>query len=126
MRIFKTKWFCRYAKKESISDSMLCEAIERAESGLIDADLGGHVIKQRIGKEGRGRAGGYRVLIAFRIQTIAVFMYGFAKNERGNVEDDELKSFKEIAAAWIGINEEKLKQSIKSGSLQEVKYEKKS
>lgn len=121
MRIFKTKWFCRYAKGERITDSMLCEAIERAERGLIDADLGGYVIKQRIGKEGRGRSKGYRVLIAFVTQKRAVFMYGFAKNDRANVDDDELQSLKEMASAWIGAENKIIEQSLSNGTLKEVK-----
>jgi hypothetical protein len=41
VRIFKTKWFMHYAKKERVGDHSLCDAIERAERGLVDTDLGG-------------------------------------------------------------------------------------
>lgn len=125
LRIFKTKWFTRYAKQEGITDSMLCEAIERAEKGLIDADLGGCVIKQRVSREGQGRSKGYRVLIAFRTQKRAFFMFGFAKNEYGNIKEDELKSLKEIADKWFKVDDKEIKRSIINGSLQEVIYEKK-
>ena len=50
MRVFKTKWFVRFARREEISDKALREAVERAEHGLIDADLGGGLIKQRVAK----------------------------------------------------------------------------
>jgi hypothetical protein len=66
MRIFKNKWFARFARKERIGDELLCQAIERAEKGLIDAELGGGVIKQRIARPGGGRSGGYRTIIAFK------------------------------------------------------------
>lgn len=79
MRIFKTKWFVRYVRQEHISDHGLRDAIERAERGLIDADLGGGVIKQRVARTGQGRSGGYRMLIAYRSGNRAVFMYGIAK-----------------------------------------------
>jgi hypothetical protein len=79
VRIFKTRWIARFARKSRISDAMLVEAIRRAERGLIDADLGGGVIKQRIGREGQGRSGGYRTLIAFRLGDRAVFMFAFCK-----------------------------------------------
>lgn len=73
LRIFKTKPFSRFAKRERITDAMLYEAVERAEKGILDADLGGNIIKQRVAREGQGRSKGYRVLIAVRIKkTICV------------------------------------------------------
>lgn len=78
MRIFKTRWMARFARKAGIDDALLVEAIDRAERGLIDADLGGGVIKQRVGRSGQGRSGGYRTLIAFRFGDLAFFIYGFA------------------------------------------------
>ncbi|MCC9395659.1 type II toxin-antitoxin system RelE/ParE family toxin, partial [Enterobacter hormaechei subsp. steigerwaltii] len=63
MRIFKNQWIVKFAKKHKINDSELLEAVERADNGLIDADLGGGVIKQRIARQGQGRSGGYRSLI---------------------------------------------------------------
>ena len=89
MKVFKTKWFVRFARRERISNRSLCEAIWRAERGLVDADLGGRIIKQRIAWRGQGRSGAYRVLVAYRPDARAVFLYGFAKNERENVEEDE-------------------------------------
>jgi hypothetical protein len=86
VRIFKTKWLRRYARRERIADHRLREAIERAESGLVDADLGGGVIKQRVARDGQGRSGGYRMLIAYRAGDRAVFLYGFAKRERENID----------------------------------------
>ena len=80
MRIFKTKWLLRYARRERIADRSLSEAIERAGRGLIDADLGGGIIKQRVARSGQGRSGGYRMLVAYREGTRAVFLYAFAKN----------------------------------------------
>lgn len=90
MRVFKTRDFARFARKEGIDDERLCEAIERAERGLIDADLGGGVIKQRVARPGKGRSGGYRTLIAYRNEARAVFVYGFAKSAKDNVSPAEL------------------------------------
>lgn len=73
MRVFKTKWFTRYARRERISDHSLVEAIQRAERGIVDADLGGGVIKQRVARAGQGRSSGYRVLVAYRSGERAVF-----------------------------------------------------
>jgi len=96
VRIFKTKWFARYVRQEHISDHGLRDAIERAERGLIDADLGGGIIKQRVARSGQGRSGGYRMLIAYRFDNRAVFMYGIAKNDRGNIDENELATLREI------------------------------
>jgi hypothetical protein len=115
MKVFKTKWFIRFARKQKIKDEVLAEAVNRAEKGLIDADLGGGVIKQRVARQGQGRSGGFRTLIACRTGDLAVFIYGFGKNERENVEDDELETLKEIAAAWLGATAEDLEKQVKNG-----------
>lgn len=92
MQIFKTRVFAKFAKKERISDTTLREAVEKAESGLIDADLGGHIIKQRIRRQGQGRSSGYRVLIAVQLKKRYVFITDFAKNEKDNLSDDEFRN----------------------------------
>ena len=123
MRLFKTKWFLRYARQERIDDHGLCDAIERAERGLVDADLGGGIIKQRVARTGQGRSGGYRLLIAYRSGKRAVFLYGFAKSERDNINADELETLKEIGAAWLEAKKERLEYAIKEGILREISYE---
>jgi hypothetical protein len=90
MRVFKTRPFVRFAGRERIADATLCEAVRRADRGLIDADLGGGVIKQRIARPGQGRSGGYRSIVLFRRGERAFFAYGFAKNDRANIRHDEL------------------------------------
>lgn len=120
MRIFKTKWFVRYVRHEQISDHSLHDAIDRAERGLIDADLGGGVIKQRVARTGQGRSGGYRMLIAYRSGNRAVFMYGIAKNDRGNIDEDELTTLREIGATWLTAQPEELGKAIKEGILEEI------
>jgi len=67
VRVFKGVWFAKFARKQRISNAALCEAVARAEAGLIDADLGGGVIKQRVARPGAGRSGGYRTVIFFRV-----------------------------------------------------------
>jgi len=83
VRIFKSRWFQRFARKEGIADAVLREAVARAEKGQIDADLGGEVIKQRIARPGQGKSKGYRTIILFRRGAKAFFVYGFAKSQRG-------------------------------------------
>lgn len=73
MRVFKTKQFACFARRQQIADASLIEAVQRAEHGLLDAELGG-VVKQRVARPGQGRSGGYRVLLAYRRKARAVFL----------------------------------------------------
>ncbi len=123
MRLFKTKWFVRYARQEKIADASLREAVLRAERGLIDADLGGHIIKQRVARKGQGRSSGYRVIVAFDATSRAVFLLGFAKSARDNVSAAELESLKKIAASWLAADADTIERSIYEGLLVEVTYE---
>lgn len=120
MRIYKTRWLARFVRRERIADRSLREAITRAERGLMDADLGGGIIKQRVAREGQGRSGGYRMLVAYRAGERAVFLYGFAKRERENIDPDELLTLREIGAAWLTADERHIGQAIEEGLLQEV------
>ena len=120
VRIFKTKWLVRYARRERITDRSLSDAIERAARGLIDADLGGGIIKQRVAREGQGRSGGYRMLVAYRAGARAVFLYAFAKNERENIGSDELLTWREIGAGWLAANAQQIARALAEEILQEV------
>ena len=120
MRVFETKWLARFARRERIADRSLIEAIERAERGVIDADLGGGLIKQRVARAGQGRSGGYRTMVAYRTKGRAVFLYAFAKNERDNIDPDELLSLREIAENWLAADEAKIALAVEDGALQEV------
>lgn len=120
MRIFKTKPFLRFARKEGISDSDLCEAVGRADDGRIDADLGGGVIKQRISREGEGKSGGFRTIILFREGENAFFVFGFAKKDRTNITRDELAAFRKLARQMLAMRDDALKAAIKNETITEV------
>ena len=122
-RVFKTRWFERFARKEKIPDAILVDAVARAERGQVDADLGGGVIKQRIARPGRGKSGGYRTIIFFRRGERAVFAYGFAKSDRANIDDDEEKQFKEAARHVLQLTEKQIEALVKNGHFVEVRYE---
>lgn len=107
-------------RREGIADKSLRAAIERAEIGLIDAALGGGLIKQRVARPGKGQSGGYRMIVVYRVKDIAVFVYGFAKKERENIADDELLTLRNIATDWLGANDERIALGIREGELQEI------
>lgn len=120
MKIFKTKWFSRFARQNRLSDHALCEAIRRAERGLIDADLGGGVIKQRIPRPNEGRSGEFRSILYFRAQERAFFVFGFAKNDLDNISADDLKDYKSAAELTLNLEAAKLAVLLEAEELTEV------
>ncbi len=120
MQVFLTKWMARFARRENISHASLSEAILRAEQGLVDANLGGGLIKQRVARAGEGRSGGYRTIVAYRRAGRAVFLYGFAKNERDNIGPDELAELRRVGQNWLGASEQTICEALEEEKLQEV------
>jgi hypothetical protein len=120
MRVFKTRWFARFTRQEGIADESLREAIARAERGLLDADLGGGLIKQRVARQGKGRSGGYRVIIAYRSGSTAFFLHGFAKGDKDNIDEDELSAFKKFGRRLLTADVQTLNGMFEDGSLKEV------
>ena len=123
MRVFLTKGVERFARRQRIADASLSEAIERAERGTIDADLGGGLIKQRVARPGQGRSGGYRMIVAYRAAGRAVFLYAFAKSDRDNIDDDELAALRTIGANWLAASAELVGQAIEDGDLKEIEHD---
>lgn len=123
MRIFLTRGVERFARRQRIADASLGEAIERAERGIIDADLGGGLIKQRVARPGQGRSGGFRMIVAYRAAERAVFLYAFAKSDRDNIDDDELEALRTIGANWLAASAELVGQAIEDGDLKEIEHD---
>ncbi|MBZ5645359.1 MAG: type II toxin-antitoxin system RelE/ParE family toxin [Acidobacteriia bacterium] len=120
MRVWKTKAFARFARKADLNDEHLCKAIAEVEQGLVDADLGGGVIKQRIARRGQGKSGGFRVVILYRRGARAFFVHGFAKSERANISQPELAALKELASEMLAYDEAQITRAVASGPLIEV------
>ena len=119
-RIYKLRGFARFQRKERISDASLRKAIDGVEAALIHADLGGGLVKQRLARPGQGKIGGYRTVIAIKRGDRAVFLYGFAKNERGNIDDEELEEFRQLARGFLGLTVQQIAALIADNELMEV------
>lgn len=119
-RIFKTRWFARFARREGIADASLLDAITRAERGLIDADLGGGLIKQRVAREGKGRSGGYRTIVAYRAKRRAFFLYGFAKSDQANIGPRQLVSLRSLADHWQAEDDEGILVGKEAEEIEEI------
>ena len=120
MQIFMTKWFQRWAARETLTDDTLLAAVEEIGQGLIDADLGAHLVKKRIGTRGRGKSGSVRAVLAIQLGEKAFFIYGFSKNERSNINEKELKALKLLASELLGYTDLTLVKAVKAGELIEV------
>jgi hypothetical protein len=120
MTVYATKTFRRFQRKESISDAALVAAADRADAGLIDADLGGGLIKQRIARPGQGKRSGYRTIMAYRAGERSVFRYGFGKNERDDIDGDELARGKIAGRVILEGDADWIRSAIADGHLTEV------
>ncbi|MEI7428990.1 MAG: type II toxin-antitoxin system RelE/ParE family toxin [Betaproteobacteria bacterium] len=116
-RVFKTRHFSRWMRKTDLTDSALCNAVTEMSQGLIDADLGGGVVKKRIGLAGRGKRGGVRTLVATNRGSRWFFVYGFEKNNRANIADDELEALKDIAEQLLARTGQQLDEAVEDGLL---------
>ena len=117
---FKTRHFQRWLRKTELNDSALRKAVEEMTVGLIDADLGGGVVKKRIGLDGRGKRGGVRTLIATNKRNRWFFLFGFEKNERDNIRDDELQALQDYAADLLKRTTAQLNTAVADGALLEI------
>jgi hypothetical protein len=117
MQVFKIKAFAKWASGEGLSDDALASAVIEMEKGLIDAKLGGQVVKKRVALPGRGKRGSTRTLVAFRQGNKAFFIYGFAKNERANISDKELRSLRMLAKELMSYTAAALTEAMKAGEL---------
>lgn len=123
MQIFKSKWFHKWAIKERVGDIALKQAIAEMEAGLIEADLGGRVYKKRVAVGGRGKRSGLRAIVAYRAQSRAIFLYGFAKNQRANIDETELRVFRLLAREILNHDDEMCEKLVRAGELVEVSGE---
>jgi hypothetical protein len=117
---FKTKLFHDWQKKEDIPDKSLCVAIDEMSRGLIDANLGGGLVKKRIARPGAGKSSGYRTLLATNKNDKWFFVYGFAKNERDNIENQELLALKRLAAVLLGMDAGEIYKLLAEKELKEI------
>jgi hypothetical protein len=107
-------------RKTELSDEALCSAVVEMAQGLIDADLGGGMVKKRVGVSGRGKRGGARTLVATNKGNRWFFVYGFEKNDRANIADDELEALKELAELLLARTGKQLAEALNDGTLSEI------
>ena len=120
MRIFKNKWFHRFAKKEGISDSELKEIVNQLEGGRYYADLGGSVYKMELARKGKGKHGSFRTIVIFKSEFRSFFVFGYPKSEMSDISDKALRGYKEQAKDNLTLTDELISHWIKNQSLVEI------
>jgi hypothetical protein len=122
IRSFKTRTFARWTNKADVSDAALLQAVEEMSCGLVDADLGGHVVKKRVALPGQGKRGGARVIVATKLADRWFFLFGFSKNERDNIDSDDLKALRETAGQLLAFTDQQLLAALAANELTEIDH----
>ncbi len=122
-RVFKTRQFAKWMRKTDLRDDALCMAVNEMVNGLVDADLGGDVLKKRVALPGRGKRGGVRTLVATRRASRWFFVFGFEKNEKANVTSTELEALQWLAKQLLDLSVAQMEVAVQDGSLQEICHE---
>ncbi|TRZ96602.1 MAG: type II toxin-antitoxin system RelE/ParE family toxin [Rhodocyclaceae bacterium] len=120
MATYTTQWFDRWARKQGLTAPSLCAAVREMANGLYDADRGGNLFKKRIARPGQGKSGGFRTLVASNKGNRWIFVFGFPKNERSNIDKDEEEALKKLAAHLLALPVQSLVTALRAGELMEV------
>jgi hypothetical protein len=123
MRVFKTRVFDRWAGKAGVTDAALLKAVDDIERGLIDADLGGNLFKQRVAQPGRGKSGSTRTLLATRFDGALYFLFGFEKKDRASITQRELVIYQSLANTLLTLDNDQIQTAMKTNQLMEVQHE---
>jgi hypothetical protein len=122
VRVFKSKEFAKFAQKALLKDSALCLAVAEIHAGIVDANLGGGVYKQRVRRDGSGKSGSFRTILLLRVDEIAIFVYGFRKSDQSNISLEELRAFRMIAKGLL-VDAVAIAAAVEDGKLMEVTCE---
>lgn len=123
MQILKNKAFNKWAKKENLDDRLLLKMVQEMEQGLYEGNLGGGIYKKRMPIAGRGKRGGGRAIVAFKLSRITIFIYGFSKKQKDDLTDEEKEVLQDLAKVYFSYSESELSKAINAGKLIEVCYE---
>ena len=123
MKKLCTKWFKKWARKLNLSDENLLQAIENLKNGLSVADLGSNIYKVRVQRPGKGKSSGFRTIVVYKVEENAIFLYGFGKNEKANIDKQELNYFKKLGSDLLALNVEQISNFIEKQILFDLEAE---
>ena len=116
-QVFVTKTFARWMRKSQVTDLDILGATEEMVQGLIDANLGGYLVKKRVALQGRSKSAGARTIVATKFEQRWIFLFGFEKNERSNIDANELKVLQELAASLLDLDQQAIASAVSAGQL---------
>ena len=116
-QVFVTKTFARWMRKSQVTDLDILGATKEMVQGLIDANLGGYLVKKRVALQGRGKSAGARTIVATKFEQRWIFLFGFEKNERSNIDANELKVLQELAASLLDLDQQAIASAVSAGQL---------
>jgi hypothetical protein len=117
IQVLVTKPFARWMRKSQVTNTDLLGAAQEMVEGLIDANLGGHLVKKRVALRGRGKSAGARTIVATKLEQRWIFLFGFEKNERSNIDASELKVLQELASSLLDLDQQAIAVAINAGQL---------
>lgn len=120
IRVFMDRAFDDWARDEGLPDAKLCEAAAEIENGLVNARLGGFLIKKRVGAAGRGKSGEYRTIVAHRQDDRLVFLHGFGKNEKENITQKEKRALSKLGDQYMRLSDAEMTQLVRGKLITEV------
>ena len=121
--VLATKTFARWMRKSKVNQEDLIIAIQEMADGLIDAHLGGHLVKKRVALQGRGKSAGVRTIIATQFESRWIYLFGFEKSERSNIDRNELKALQELAKSYLELSAAEIQAAVKECKLIELNGE---
>ncbi len=120
VRVFKDLEFDDWADEYDVTDAMLCAAAKEIEAGLVDARLGGFLLKKRVAAPGRGKRGSYRTIVGHRQADRLIFVHGFAKNEAENITKKEKEALRKLCDVYMLADDKKLAEMIEKKQILEI------
>ena len=121
VRVFKDLEFDDWARRDGPTDRMPCEAAGEIEKGIVDARLGGFLLKKRVAAPGRGKRSGYRTILAHRQGDRLVFLHGYAKNEKNDITKKEKSALLKLGGVYMGYDEARLSRMVAKGLIVEIR-----
>jgi hypothetical protein len=120
MKQLMTKKFSKWAVAHKIPRKKLALALQELIAGNFEANLGGNIYKKRIRFTGQGKRGSGRTIICYKKKDMAIFVHGFAKNEKTNLSKNELIAFRELAKILLTLSPESITITVNNGDFLEV------
>ena len=117
IEVLVTKTFARWMRKSRVSNADIVGAAQEMVLGLIDANLGGYLVKKRVALRGRGKSAGARTIVATKFEQRWIFLFGFEKNERSNIDASELRVLQELASSLLDLDQQAIAGAINAGQL---------